>query len=93
MGHIFYDGHILETDNYEDGYSGVRAIEKYEAEQRATILKHAVPLNHFEMNVRRIVTEILVEQGLIDPSKVYIDADEHEAEKWKQIREYIGVEE
>lgn len=83
MGLFIHNGKILETDNYEDGYSGVRAIEKEELEFRRRVEKYRIS----DAQIKKIVREVLIEEGLIEPQKV--KHNPYDDDNWALIREAV----
>ena len=83
MGLFIHNGKILETDSYEDGYAGVRAIEKEEQEFKRRVEKYRIS----DAQIKKIVREVLIEEGLIEPQK--IKHNPYDDNTWALIRECV----
>lgn len=86
MGIIIHNGKILETDNYADGYSHMRAIEKEEEDFKRRVKMYSVTDAH----IKKLVREVLLEEGLIEAPKVLHNP--YDKEKWELIREAVKGE-
>lgn len=82
MGLTIHNGRILETDNIEDGYAVVRAIQREESEFRRKA-NDAIS----DERIKSIVRQVLIEEGLIEPPRVV--PNEYDTDKWELIRRAV----
>ena len=83
--YIEHRGRIAKVGPGEWGVQDAINKINREIEQEQTQYSYSVS------EVRNIVIQVLVEYGLIDKPKSEID--EQQDNKWKEIRDYLGIEE
>lgn len=82
MGLTIHNGRILETDDFQDGYAVVRAIQREEQD-----FKRKVNDSISDERIKSIVRQVLVEEGLIQPPRVV--PNEYDTDKWELIRRAV----